>query len=100
MKLNLIPLKKKFLSIGQFLFIAFVFGISYTQKPLYYDNQTTNFFHGLAQAGYGFLENDWFASTIDPLPAFTFLVKMTHLYLNEYAFYFYYILFLAYIFTV
>lgn len=92
MKINLIPLKKNLLSISQFLLIAFVFGISYTQRPLYYDNQTTKFLHGLAQAGYGFLENDWFASTIDPLPAFTFLVKTTHLYLNEYAFYLYYII--------
>jgi len=92
MKLDLISLKKKFLSIGQFFLISFIFGIAYTQKPLYYDNQTTKFLHGLAQAGYGFLENDWLANTIDPLPAFTFLVKITHLYLNEYAFYFYYII--------
>ena len=92
MQLDLISLKKKLLSIGQFLLISFVFGIAYTQRPLYYDNQTTKFLHGLAQSGYGFLENDWLANTIDPLPAFTFLVRITHLYLNEYAFYFYYII--------
>jgi hypothetical protein len=92
MKIHLINLRKNILSVGNFLLIAFVFGIAYTQRPLYYDNQTTKFLHGLAQAGYGFLANDWLANTIDPLPAFTFLVRMTYFYLNQYAFYFYYII--------
>lgn len=92
MKIDRVSVQKKLSSIGQFLLISFIFGIAYTQKPLYYDNQTTKFFHGLAQANYGFLKDDWLANTIDPLPAFTFLVKITHLYLNQYAFYFYYII--------
>jgi hypothetical protein len=92
MKVESISLRKSLLATARFLLIAFVFAIAYTQKPLYYDNQTTKFLHGLAQAGYGFLENDWLANTLDPLPAFTFLVRMTHSYLNESAFYFYYII--------
>jgi len=101
MKIHVVSLRKNILSIGKFLIIAFVFGIAYGQRPLYYDNQTTKFLHGLAQAGYGFLANDWLANTIDPLPVFTFLVKITYSYLNEYAFYFYYIIiFGIYIYSI
>lgn len=101
MKMESVNLRKGLLSLGQFLLISFVFGIAYTQKPLYYDNQTTKFLHGLAQAGYGFLENDWLANTIDPLPAFTFLVRETYFYLSEYTFYFYYIIiFGVYVYSV
>lgn len=101
MKIESASLRKHFLSIGKFFLIAFVFGIAYTQQPLYYDNQTTKFLHGLAQAGYGFLENDWLANTIDPLPAFTFLVRTTYSYLHEYLFYFYYIvIFGIYVYSI
>lgn len=93
LKLSKFSLNKTWLvSIGQFLGLAVIFGLSYIQDSLYSGNQTTKFVHGLAQAGFGFLKNDWFANTIDPLPAFTFLVGLTYTWFSPYMFYVYYIL--------
>ncbi len=72
-----------------FLVLMVVFGIPYSQEPLYTDNQNTKFLQGLAQAGLGQLQNDWLANTIDPLPAFTFLVRITYQVFGEYGFYLY-----------
>lgn len=47
------------------------------QEPLFYSNQNTKFLHGLAQAGYGWLADDWTANTVDGLPVFTLLVRWT-----------------------
>ena len=86
---------EKLKAIAQFLFLGVIFGIAYTQDPIYNspENQNTKYLHGLAQAGHGFLNEDWLAGTLDPLPAFTALVQFTYTFLHhEYAFYVYYIL--------
>ncbi len=86
-------LKNKFIiSVLQIFILGLIFGISYTQYPLYTSNQHTKFLQGLAEAGNGYLNKDWLANTLDPLPAFTFLVKITYAYFHENFFYFYYIL--------
>ena len=82
-------------AVAQFLFWGLIFGIGYTQDPIYNspENQNTKYFHALARAGHGFLNEDWLASTLDPLPAFTALVQFTYTFLHhEYAFYIYYLL--------
>lgn len=86
---------KKIKSIFCFLFITIVFSLAFRQTPIYQQNQHTKFLHGIAKAGYGYLKNDWFAKTIDPLPVFSFLVFLTIKYLNEYFFYIYYIIILG-----
>ena len=69
-------LKNKFIIfIWQIFILGLIFGISYTQYPLYTSNQHTKFLQGLAKAGNGYLNKDWLANTLDPLPAFTFLVS-------------------------
>lgn len=78
--------------IAQIFILGLIFGISYTQDPLYTSNQHTKFLQGLANAGLGYLNSDWLANTLDPLPAFTFLVQITYVYFHENFFYFYYIL--------
>lgn len=81
--------------IAQFLLWGVLFGIGYTQDAIYNspENQNTKYLHGLARAGYGFLNEDWLTTTLDPLPAFTALVQFTYTYLHpEYAFYIYYLL--------
>lgn len=75
-----------------FLFWAVIFGVSYSQAPLYYSNQNQYFLHGLARNGVGFLEQDWLANTKDPAPIFSAMVSFTHAFLHEYLFYAYYIL--------
>jgi hypothetical protein len=78
-----------------FVFWSLVFGIAYTQAPLYYSNQNQYFLHGLANAGLGYLYDDWLASSADPTPVFSFLVEMSDRYLPEFVFYAYYILILG-----
>ncbi|MCD6576411.1 MAG: hypothetical protein J7K66_00170 [Anaerolineaceae bacterium] len=64
---------------------------AYSQSPLYTSNQNQYFLHGMAESGLGSLNQDWLASTKEPTPAFTFLVKWTFLLLkSEVWFYFYY----------
>ncbi len=82
-------------SFWQFILLAIVFGICYTQDPLYSKNQNTKFLYGLANAGLGFLKEDWLANTIDPLPFFSFLVTITYRYLSEHFFYVYYLMILG-----
>ena len=60
-----------------FLAWSFVFAVIYGQSPLYTSNQNSKFLHGLARAGFGYLNNDWLANTIDPLPIFSGLVFIT-----------------------
>ena len=95
-KIITIFLEKKFLLI-RFLLLATVFSLAYTQEPIYNSpenadgNQNTKFLYGLAKAGFGFLDRDWMANIIDPLPAFSFLVEFTYKYIHhEYVFYLYY----------
>jgi hypothetical protein len=91
--------KSKLLGGGKgtlrFLFWAILFGVSYTQPPLYYSNQNQYFLHGLAQGGLGFLNEDWLANTADPTPVFSALVALTYRYLSEFFFYIYYVLILG-----
>src|SRR5262245_20778371 len=60
-----------------FLFWAILFGLAYTQAPLYYSNQNQYFVDGLAQAGRGHLQDDWLAKTAGPTPLFSSLVNVT-----------------------
>jgi hypothetical protein len=63
--------------VAGFLAWSLVFAIIYGQSPLYTSNQNSKFLHGLARAGFGYLNNDWLANTIDPLPVFSGLVYIT-----------------------
>lgn len=54
-----------------------IFTIAYAQSPLYTSNQNQYFLHGLAQAKWGFLGEDWLANTLDPTPAFSKLIEIT-----------------------
>jgi hypothetical protein len=74
-------------AFGRFLFWSLAFGLAYTQAPLYTSNQNTKFIVGLADAGLGFLKEDWLANMTDPLPVFSLLVSLTYSYLPEYTFY-------------
>ncbi len=78
-----------------FLLGSLLFGIAYTQPPLYYSNQHQYFLHGLAWGGRGFLADDWLANTADPTPLFSAVVAFTYRYLHESLFYLYYILILG-----
>jgi hypothetical protein len=62
-------------AISFFLFWTFLFSAAYCQSPLYTSNQNQYFLHGLARAGYGSLEGDWLANTLDPTPVFSVLVE-------------------------
>lgn len=64
-----------------------VFGVAYTQAPLYVANQNTYFLHGLARCGWGVLSSDWLAGTADPFPLFSAIVEITCRYLPEGAYY-------------
>ena len=68
---------------------AVLFGVAFTQWPLYSENQNTKFLHGLAVAGYGMLRGDWLANTVDPLPVFSALVAFTYRFLHPWLFYLY-----------
>jgi Domain of unknown function (DUF6798) len=74
-----------------FLVASLLFSLAYAQSPLYTSNQNQYFLHGLAQAGYGSLKQDWLANTLDPTPLFSALVawtyRLTHLEAIFYAIY-------------
>ncbi len=77
------------------------FAVAYTQWPLYSENQHTKFLQGLAAAGYSNLQSDWLANTIDPLPAFSFLVEATDRWLDPTFFYLFHALLLGvYLFSL
>ncbi len=83
------------LVIAVSLVVAAGFVAAYGQAPLYYSNQNQYFLHGLAQAGHGFLRDDWLARTLDPTPVFTALVAFTAAYLHPWLFYAYHALMLG-----
>jgi len=83
--------KNIFLALGFWLIVSILFSFTYTQSPLYEGNQNTKFLHGLARAGLGYLNEDWLANTVDPLPIFSLLVTVTAL-INEKLFYIEYVL--------
>ncbi len=94
------PALKVIAWICLWLLVGAVFALAYTQSPLYEGNQNTKFLHGLAQAGRGYLEGDWLANTVDPLPVFSALVYISAL-VNENLFYLYYAVILGiYIFSI
>ncbi len=78
-------------SIGYFLLLTLIAGLSYTQAPLYSSNQNQYFLHGLAHF-VGHLADDWLANTADPTPVFSLLVTLTYRYFGEHAFYLYHML--------
>src|SRR5438477_3295599 len=89
------PSASRLSAVLAFLFWSLVFGIAYTQAPLYYSNQNQYFLHGAARAGVGWLDRDWLANTADPTPVFSALVAITYRYLHESLFYVYYVLYLG-----
>src|SRR3989304_4237593 len=72
-----------------------LFGLAYAQAPLYTSNQNQYFLHGLAQAGRGYLRQDWLANPADPTPLFPGLVRLTAGLLDERLFYLYFLLLAA-----
>jgi hypothetical protein len=60
------------------LALAPFFWAAWQIEPLYTENQNTKFLHGLANAGVGFLREDWMAQTKDGLPAFTLLSELIY----------------------
>ena len=92
--------KEALITAAVFVLIALAFGVAYTQSNLYESNQNTKFLHGIAQAGFGYLQQDWLAKTIDPLPAFSFLVYLTYS-INQNLFYLQYLILLGiYLFSL
>lgn len=73
-------------SIRWFL-LTLIFGLAYTQSPLYSSSQNTYFLHGLAQSGVGWLSQDWLAQTADPVPVFSLLVRLIVSSVGEWFFY-------------
>ena len=68
--------------ISLFAAITAIFGLSYTQHPLYTAHYY--FFFGLSRSGFGFLSGDLLALGIDPFPIFSFIVEITYRYLWQY----------------
>ena len=66
------------LSAVNIALLTILLAIAYSQSPLYTSNQNQYFLHGLAQAGYGHLGEDWLANTLDPTPVFSWLVALTY----------------------
>ena len=75
--------------IGLFLLKSALFSAAYCQAPLFYSNQNQYFVHGLAEAGWGHLDEDWLANTADPTPVFSKLVAVTARYLHPWTFHVY-----------
>jgi len=84
-----------------FILFSLIFSAIYTTLPLYQGNQNTYLLPGLIKGGFGYLNNDWFATITDPFPVFSYLVSYTYKYLSEVCFYIYFIfLFGIYIFSL
>jgi len=60
------------------LFWVLIFTLAYAQAPLLTSNQNQYFLHGLAEAGFGNLSEDWLSNTIDPTPVFSALIAQTY----------------------
>jgi len=86
---------KKILQFARWAGVGFLFALNHSRVALYSSNETTKLFHGIASAGKGFLQSDWFYSTKDPLPAFSRFIAWSYSLFGEYVFYFYYSLLLA-----
>ncbi len=68
-----------------------LFCLAYSWKPLFYSNQNHYFLHGMAQAGYGFLANDWIVKVSEAMPIFTGITFLTFTYLSSIWFYIYWL---------
>jgi hypothetical protein len=62
-----------------------LFGLAYSQAPLFTENQNTKFISGLALAGYRDVAADWMARITDPFPLFSHLLKWQYQLLGLYA---------------
>lgn len=96
-------IKQKWLiSLVGFLAWSLVFGVIYSQSPLYTNNQNSYFLHGLAKAGFGYLDHDWLATRQVIMPVFSWLVTITYLvFHSKVPFYFYYALLMGvYLFSM
>lgn len=82
-----VAVSSRWRQLGSFLVWTLIFGLAYTQAPLYFSNQNQYFLHGLAQASRGYLNQDWLANTRDPTPVFSFLVMVVGRWLHECLFY-------------
>jgi hypothetical protein len=78
------------------LLLGILFGAAYSQYPLYYLVQNQYFFYALAREGMGLLRGDWLSATFDPWPVFTQLAYLTYRYLDQNAFYVYFVVLLAF----
>ncbi|MGB3403021.1 MAG: DUF6798 domain-containing protein [Microcoleaceae cyanobacterium] len=89
------------LTLLKILGLGILFGLAYVQQPLYTSNQNTKFLQGMAEAGYGYLDQDWLANTLDPLPVFTAIVQLTQTsFISEFFYIYYWILFGIYIYSL
>jgi hypothetical protein len=80
-----------FFGLVSFLAWSLVFGVIYAQSPLFTSNQNAYFLHGLADAGVGYLKNDWLATRQESMPVFTWLVYITYtVFHSKVPFYLYY----------
>jgi len=57
---------------------SLLFACAFYQLPLFAINQNSYFIHGLAQAGYGFLAEDWLGRQTDHIPLFSALDILIH----------------------
>jgi len=90
-----IGLRRGLSSAARFVAWGLLFSLIYGQSPLYTSNQNQYFLHGAAQAGAGFLAEDWLANTVDSVPAFTSLLTLTYRHLHEAFYYLYFALLCA-----
>ncbi len=70
--------------------LSVLFALVHTKDVLYTSNESTKLLHGVALSGRGFLFKDWLVNTIDPLPAFSWLVALTSRFLGDWAYYVYF----------
>lgn len=89
--INSIPVKQ----VMAYLVLAILFAIVFGLRPLYSSDQNNYFPRGFAQAGHGFLGDDWYSRTADPVPVFTVLVRITYEFLHPNMFLVYQILLMA-----
>src|SRR3989442_11892578 len=66
-----------------FVLATTAFGTSYSLAPLYTSNQNHHLLKGIAEAGEGWLREDWLVGTADPFPLFTAFVTFVHRFLTD-----------------
>jgi hypothetical protein len=88
-------LPKKLLPVIGTLLLMFVFAIAFRQDPLYRLNQHVYLLHGYADAGIGFLDQDWQSNTTDTVPVFSALVSISVQLVSENVLYYLFMINLA-----